>query len=117
LTHHYHAAREAGITLEEMLALDGHTYETFAGFSQREKAAIKLAEELTLNVSTVPVSEEILGVSQQTQTRVKELFNEAEIVELTIGIASFNFMNRINRFLNPDFDVEMPPDKLMALLK
>lgn len=100
-----------------MLALDGHLYETFAGFSPRDKAAVRLAEELTLTPPTVSISEELLGVSQKTQVEVKGLFSEAEIVELVVGISSFNFMNRINRFLNPDFDVEMPPDELMALLK
>ncbi len=91
-------------------------YETFDGFSAREKVAIRLAEELTLNPPRVPVSEERLAVSQDVQTQLKKHFSEAEIVELVSGIAVFNFMNRFNRFLDPDIDVEMPPKELMAML-
>ncbi len=90
--------------------------EAFAGFTDREKAAIALADELTVRPPVVPASEERLAVSPATRQRVLALFNAQEITELVTGIAVFNFMNRFNRLMNPDIDMEAVPDEVLALL-
>lgn len=56
------------------------------------------------------------AVSQDTQASLKEHFTEQEIIELTLGITSFNLLNRFNRFLQPEQDVETPPEAIVALL-
>ncbi|RMF82958.1 MAG: hypothetical protein D6737_00015 [Chloroflexi bacterium] len=86
------------------------------GFSTREQIAIAFATELTINPSSLTVAEEPLAVSEKTQTALKTHFSNVEIVELASAIMAFNFMNRFNRFFNPDIDVEMPPDEIMALI-
>lgn len=91
-------------------------YETYDGFSEREKVAITLGKELTANPPQVGFSEEPLAVSQETQANVKAHFTDAEITELVTGITMFNLLNRFNRFLDPDLDVEPAPDELLALL-
>ena len=91
-------------------------YETYEGFSEREKIAITLGKELTANPQQVGFSEEPLAVSQETQQRVKANFTDAEITELVTGITMFNLLNRFNRFLDPELDVEPPPAELYALL-
>lgn len=91
-------------------------YETYGGFSEREKVAITLAKELTVNPLNIGPSQEPLAVSRQTQDRVKEYFSDAEITELVTGIAMFNLLNRFNRFLDPELDVEPPPAELLTLL-
>ncbi|MDB5079788.1 MAG: hypothetical protein JWP00_1712 [Chloroflexi bacterium] len=95
--------------------LDLADFEASKIYNESEKAAIALAQELTLNPPKVSNEEEPLGVSSTTQARIKANFSDAEIVELVTGITVFNFMNRFNRFLNPDQDVESPPEALVAL--
>ena len=97
-----------------MIALD--TYETYDGFTEREKIAVTLGKELTANPQHKTISDEPLAVSQETQKRLKEHFTDAEITELVSGITMFNLLNRFNRFLDPELDVEPPPPELVALL-
>jgi alkylhydroperoxidase family enzyme len=91
-------------------------YQNYEGFSEAEKTAIALAEELTLNPSRVPLKEEFHAVGQKTQIDLKKHYDEAQIVELVVGVAFFNFLNRFNRFMEPDLDMEAPPDELLAVM-
>lgn len=91
-------------------------YKNYPGFSETERTAIALAEELTLNPSRVSLEEEFHAISPETQISLKEHFNEAEIVELVAAVAFFNFLNRFNRLMEPDLDMDPPPEELLATM-
>ncbi len=115
ITHHYHYAKEAGMTDEEIVAIADYRY--YEGFTEREKTAIAFAEEITENPSKTPYSIEAGAISKGIQNALREHFSEVEQLELAVAVTAFNFINRFNRFMAPDIDVEMPPDEVMALLK
>lgn len=79
-------------------------FETSSSFSEREKAALRLAERLTLNQG--PLSEAEVAA-------LKQHFTEGEIVELMAASGLFNYFNRFNNLLameptSPGSGVETP---------
>lgn len=115
VSHHYHTGRRHGVTLDEMLALP--QYNSYDGFSQRDRIAIRYAEELTVNPPIMTQSDEPHAVSEVTRAALKAEFSDAEIMELTYGIGLFNLLTRVNRMLKPTLDVPKPPKELMALIE
>ena len=81
--------REAGVTDEQLR--DFHNYRTSPLFSAEEKVVMEYAEELT----TEPVQ-----VPDELFARLREHFDEAQVVELTAAIAIENFRSRFNRALD-----------------
>ena len=59
-------------------------------FSAAEKAALRLAEQMTLDANRIPDDE---------FDRLREHFDEGEIVELMAAIGLFNYFNRFNNAL------------------
>lgn len=80
--------REAGVTEEQLR--DFHSFRTSPLYSAEEKLVIEYAEELTKE--PVQVSDEIFA-------RLREHFDEEQIVELTAAIAIENFRARFNNAL------------------
>ena len=76
-------SRQGGITEEQILALPG--FRASALFSPREKVVLELAEEMTK--TPVAVSDELFA-------RLREHFNDSQLVELTSSIAYENFRAR-----------------------
>ena len=97
-----------------MLALND--YENSELFNEQEKASIAFSEEIALNPTIVAREENEHAVSEATQQRLKDNFSETEIVELVMGISVFNYMNRFNRFMDPDLDMEPPPQELQDMM-
>jgi AhpD family alkylhydroperoxidase len=81
--------RKAGVTEEQLR--DFHQYRTSPLFSDEEKAVMEYAEELTKEPVQVP--DELMG-------RLREHFDEGQIVELTAAIAIENFRARFNNALD-----------------
>jgi AhpD family alkylhydroperoxidase len=81
--------RKAGVTEEQLRDL--HQYQTSALFSAEEKLVMEFAEVLT----TEPVQ-----VSDELFARLREHFDEAQIVELTAAIAIENMRSRFNNALD-----------------
>ena len=89
------SAKQQGITDQELEGLD--EYESYP-FSPREKAALRLAERLSL-CST-------LGVDEKLMSDLQKNFSDAEIIELAIAVAilvgmakmlfAFNFVEKEN---------------------
>jgi AhpD family alkylhydroperoxidase len=80
--------RKAGATEQQLREL--HEYRTSAAFSERERVAIEYAEELT---------KEHVDVPDELFARLREHFDEPQIVELTAAIAIENFRARFNNAL------------------
>jgi AhpD family alkylhydroperoxidase len=81
--------REAGVTEEQLR--DFHNYRTSPLFSDEERIVMEYAEELTKEQVQIP--EELFA-------RLREHFDEAQIVELTAAIAIENFRARFNNALD-----------------
>jgi uncharacterized peroxidase-related enzyme len=61
-----------------------------ADFTPAEKAAIRLAEAVTLNANAIP---------DEQFAELKSFYNDGEIVELLCSIGLFNYFNRFNNAL------------------
>ena len=91
--------------MDEMLALN--EFEHSAAFSDKDRAALAFAEEITVNNR---------HMRQEVKDRVKAHLSDAELVDLTLACCIGNFMNRLNDCLGVDLDVELP-DELVRLLE
>ncbi len=76
-----------GVSEAQLAAMKGDAWKTSPLFSEREKATIAWAEAVTLNTAK---SDKALWET------MKRLFNDAEIVEITLASAMFNMINRLN---------------------
>jgi len=81
--------RKAGVTDEQLR--DFHEYRTSPLFSDEEKLVMEYAEVLT---------DEPVQVSDELFARLREHFDEAQIVELTAAIAIENMRARFNNALD-----------------
>jgi alkylhydroperoxidase family enzyme len=76
-----------GLTQPQLEALQSDAYQSSPLFDECEKAVIAWAEAVTLNTAKRD------NVLWETMRR---LFNDAEIVEITMASAMFNMINRLN---------------------
>jgi len=76
-----------GLTDAEFEALQDESYASSALFSEREKAVLAWAEAMTLNTAKR---------DDNAWNEVRRLFNDAEIVEVSLITALFNMINRLN---------------------
>jgi uncharacterized peroxidase-related enzyme len=65
-------------------------YESRGDFTPAEKVAISLAEQMTLDSNHIP---------DEFFDRLREFYDEGEIVELLAAIGLFNYFNRFNNSL------------------
>jgi len=76
-----------GLTEPQLEALQGDAYRSSPLFDEREKAAIAWAEAVTLNTAKR---------DKALWDTMRRLFNDAEIIEITMASAMFNMINRLN---------------------
>jgi uncharacterized peroxidase-related enzyme len=65
-------------------------FRTRTDFSEREKAALELAERETLDSN---------GIDDEFWARLRQHFDEGEIIELAAAVGLFNYFNRFNNSL------------------
>ncbi len=82
-------SREAGVTDEQLHAF--HDYRNSDAFSAEDKLVMEYAEEM---------SETNVDVSDELFARLREHFDDEQIVELTAAIAIENFRARFNNALD-----------------
>jgi uncharacterized peroxidase-related enzyme len=82
---HVAAGRKAGITEDEMRALQTDQDHSF---SAAERAAIRYARELTQSAA-----------ADESRADLQEHFNDEQVVEITLVAAMANFTNRFNNGL------------------
>lgn len=86
-----------GLTDGEFDALQGE-YRASDLFTDREKAVLAWSEAMTLNTAKR---------EDATWSEMRRLFNDAEIVEISLACAMFNMINR----LNDSFRTELEPEE------
>jgi AhpD family alkylhydroperoxidase len=84
-----HLSREAGVTEEQLR--DFHNYRDSDRFSAVEKLVMEYAEEMSK--TNVEISDELFA-------RLREQFDDTQLVELTAAIAIENFRARFNNALD-----------------
>ena len=97
----------AGITHEQVIAMSSDDYLTSELFDAREKAAIQWAEHMTKN--TAQEREDVYA-------QLKELFSNAEIIEISLICAMFNMINRLNDSLDLTIEDQPEIDKIKGSL-
>ena len=95
--HNTALGQAAGITHDEIIAMSSDDYLNSETLSEREKAAIQWAEAVTLN--TAARDDDLFA-------RLKRLYSDGEIVELTMASAMFNMINRLNDSLRVPIEVQ-----------
>lgn len=93
----------AGITEEQVRAIDSDDYMSSSHLSDREKAAVLWAEHVTKNTA---------GSRDDVFEQVRNVFNESEIVELTLICGYFNLRNRFTDSLRIPLEPEFGEDKV-----
>jgi AhpD family alkylhydroperoxidase len=84
-----HLSREAGVTEEQLR--DFYDYRTSDAFSLEEKLAMEYAEQMTQQNVQIP---------DDFFARLREHFNDEQLVELTMAIAIENLRARFNNALD-----------------
>lgn len=79
--------KSVGITDDQIEAIRGDDYESSPALSDRDKAVVRWAESVTLNNARR---------DKEGFERLKQFFDDNEIVELTWVSALFNMINRLN---------------------
>jgi uncharacterized peroxidase-related enzyme len=92
--HHAEFARQAGVTVEQMIALP--IWENHPIFTERERAVIRYAEQMTRDIQ----------VTDAAFAELSRFFSKEEIVDLTLLIAHYNSTVRFLEALQvlPDED-------------
>lgn len=78
-------ARRLGWNDEQIKDL--HNFENRNDFTEKEKAALRLAERVTKDSHSI---------DDELWTALRENFDEGEIIELLAAIGLFNYFNRFN---------------------
>tara|TARA_B100000029_G_scaffold516389_1_gene629374 strand:+ start:4779 stop:5462 length:684 start_codon:yes stop_codon:yes gene_type:complete len=97
----------AGITHEQVIAMSSDDYLSSDLFDEREKAAIQWAEHMTKNTARK---------REDVYAQLKELFSNAEIIELSLICAMFNMINRLNDSLDLTIEDQPEIDKIKGSL-
>jgi alkylhydroperoxidase family enzyme len=85
-----------GLKNEEFDALQGD-YRASPLFNDREKAVLAWSEAMTLNTAKS---------DNAVWDEMRRLFNEAEIVEISMACAMFNMINRLNDSFRTELESE-----------
>ncbi len=86
-TRHSASAQRAGLSGEQIAALRDGQQQSSAAFSEREKAAARLAEKITTNAKSI---------TDEDIRQLKRWFSEADLVELSLVIGTMNLTSRFN---------------------
>lgn len=112
-SHRAQAGRASGLTDEDFDALGrgdlGH-------FSEPEQVAVAYATQLTLQPQQRRRAELPQGVDEEILDRLRDCYNEPQIVELTATIALWNALTRFHRVMDLPLDMQPPPPAIDAAL-
>ena len=78
-------------------------FESSPFFSDKERAALSFAVEITANNR---------NMRRAVKDRLKAHLTDPEIVDLTLACCWYNFMNRFNSALEVDIDTDVPAELL-----
>jgi alkylhydroperoxidase family enzyme len=92
-------ARRHGWTEDQINDLAN--FEKRSDFTEKEKAALRLAERVTHDAHTV---------DEKLFVELRQHFDEGEIIELLAAIGLFNYFNRFNDALTMEPTVSVTPN-------
>ncbi|MEN4476911.1 carboxymuconolactone decarboxylase family protein [Mycolicibacterium cosmeticum] len=112
-SHRSTAALANGATEQELAAI---ARGEFSDFTERERLALLLADEMTRDLPRLSREQSATGTSDFVRDAAKEVFDPRELVELTMSIGLWNALSRFHRVM--DFDLDMPeaPPAIQAAL-
>jgi AhpD family alkylhydroperoxidase len=102
-SHRCTSALSKGVGVDELAAVANGKLE---GFTEQERLALQLAEEMTVAIPTVSVESDLTGVSTSIRDDVQRVFDAAALVELVMCISMWNALSRFHRVM--DFELDMP---------
>jgi AhpD family alkylhydroperoxidase len=111
-SHRCASAKSQGLTDEQLEAVAAGD---FSGFDEPLRVALALTDQMS-GIAAVPRSKSETGVDAALLDRARELFNPAQLVELTMGIAIWNALCRFHRPMGFELDMPGPPAGVSAHL-
>ncbi|GAA3774899.1 carboxymuconolactone decarboxylase family protein [Streptomyces chiangmaiensis] len=112
-SHRCTSALAKGVQVDELAAVaDGE----LKVFNERERLALQLAEEMTIDLPKVSVEDGRTGVSTSVRDDVERAFSAAELVELVMCISMWNALSRFHRVMAFELDMPAPPAPVEARL-
>lgn len=105
-SHRSTAAMANGATEQELTKIANGDY---TGFTERERLALQLAEDMTTGLPTIGRAQSRTGISEQLRKATKAQFDPGEVVELTLSIGLWNALSRFHRVMDFDLDMPEPP--------
>jgi AhpD family alkylhydroperoxidase len=112
-SHRVRSAKAAGVPEGDLVAVARGELDRF---DERERLALGLCEELTLNQASVPYADAPQLVDEAMLSSLKEHFSDPEIVELVATIGIWNALVRFHRLMGFELDMEAPPQEIAELL-
>jgi AhpD family alkylhydroperoxidase len=112
-SHRYTAASANGATETDLAAVARGDY---SGFTDRERIALQLAEEMTTELPVRTREQSPTGISAQLRDAARELFDPRELVELTMSISVWNALSRFHRVMEFDLDMPEPPPAVESVI-
>lgn len=112
-SHRCASASANGVTTEELAAV---AYGEYGKFTDRERLALQLADEMTLSIPSTGYAAKAAGISESLRQALEELFEPRELVELTMSISMWNALSRFHRVMGFDLDMPEPPAAVRAAL-
>ena len=112
-SHRSTAALGQGVEVDDLVAAAKGDLDAF---TDRERVAILLAEEMTVDLPGTPKVDNVFGVSPDVRDVVQELFDPAEVVELVMCISLWNALSRFHRVMGFEMDMPLAPPAVEAEL-
>jgi AhpD family alkylhydroperoxidase len=112
-SHRCAAASANGATEEDLTAVAQGDYREF---TDRERIALELADEMTTELPVRTRDQSPAGVPAQLRDSAKEVFDPRELVELTMSISVWNALSRFHRVMEFDLDMPEPPPAVESVI-
>jgi alkylhydroperoxidase family enzyme len=111
-SHRCASAKSQGVTDAHLAAVAAGD---FSGFDEALQVALELCDQLS-GIAAVPTAESETGVDAALLERAQALFDPAQLVELTMGIAMWNAVCRFHRPMGLELDMPVAPPGVTAHL-
>jgi AhpD family alkylhydroperoxidase len=112
-SHRATAALANGASERELASIADGEYD---GFTERERTALRLADEMTTGLPSVSRKQSATGISAELRDAATEVFSPRELVELTMSISVWNALSRFHRVMDFDLDMPEPPPAVESAL-
>lgn len=104
LSHRAGSAARMGVPEEAIVAA---VREEWDSFTDRERVALTVAQQLTTRMTVVPYDLAHSPLTPSTREELRASFSDEELVELLMSISMWNGLARFHRVM--EFDLDMPP--------